>query len=35
MNGVDVEPYEIKITAKNGEAKYFEVKGKTIEYFGK
>jgi PAS domain S-box-containing protein len=33
MKGFDVEPYEIKITAKNGVAKYFEVKGKRIEYF--
>jgi PAS domain S-box-containing protein len=34
MKGFDIEPYEVKITAKNGGAKYFEVKGKRIEYFG-
>ena len=34
MKGFDIEPYEVKITAKNGGAKYFEVKGKRIEYLG-
>src|SRR4030042_1509973 len=35
MNGVDVEPYDVKFTAKNGQGRYVEVRGKAIEYFGK
>ena len=35
MNGVDVEPYDVKFTARNGQARYIEVRGKAIEYFGK
>ena len=31
----DVAPYEIKATAKNGEIKFFEVKGKKIWYANK
>jgi PAS domain S-box-containing protein len=34
MKGIEIEPYEIKIIAKNGEAKHFEVKGKRINYAG-
>ena len=35
MNGVDIEPYDVKFTARNGQARYVEVRGKAIEYFGK
>jgi PAS domain S-box-containing protein len=35
MKGIDVEPYEVKLTAKNGQTKYIELRGKRIEYFGK
>jgi PAS domain S-box-containing protein len=35
MKGFDVEPYEIKLTSKNGEIKYFETRGKKIKYDGK
>ena len=35
MNGVNVEPYEFKLTARNGQAKYIELRGKRIEYFGR
>jgi PAS domain S-box-containing protein len=35
MNGLDVVPYEVKVTAKNGEIKFFEVEGKKIWYANK
>lgn len=35
MKDHDVAPYEIKATAKNGEIKFFEVKGKKIWYANK
>ena len=35
MKGLDVAPYEVKATAKNGEIKFFEVKGKKIWYANK
>ncbi len=35
MNGLDAACYEIEATAKNGEIKFFEVKGKKIWYANK
>ena len=35
MKGLDVAPYEVKATAKNGEIKFFEIKGKKIWYANK
>ncbi len=35
MKGLDVTSYEVKATAKNGEIKFFEVKGKKIWYANK
>jgi PAS domain S-box-containing protein len=34
LKGEEIEPYEIKILAKNGETEYIEVKGKIISYAG-
>ena len=35
MKGLDVASYEVEATAKNGEIKFFEVKGKKIWYANK
>jgi PAS domain S-box-containing protein len=34
MKGREIGPCEIKVNAKNGEKKYFEVKGRKIKYAG-
>jgi PAS domain S-box-containing protein len=34
LKGEEIEPYEIRIIARNSETKYFEVKGKKISYAG-
>lgn len=34
LNGAAIEPYEVKATSKNGEIRYLEIKGKSVEYSG-
>lgn len=35
MQGLHVEPYEISLTDKDGQTRYFELKAKKIDYAGK
>ncbi|MEJ5327439.1 MAG: PAS domain S-box protein [Candidatus Bathyarchaeia archaeon] len=34
MQGMHIEPYEISLTDKDGQTRYFELKAKRIDYFG-